>query len=497
MDVTTPLTQLPVLWKSFFDYSFDNPWFFTNYSFLLTLGVFLMLYALLLPQNLLRKLYLIVFSLFFYYKSSGPFLLIFVLLIFADYHFAILIDRVVHQRLRKFLMALSILISLSFLLYFKYSGFLTETINDLFHSHFEIHKLFLPIGISFYTFQSISYIVDVYQKKIPSSRSFIDYAFYMTFFPHLVAGPIVRAKDFIPQINEPQIVNRDIMKKALFRVVLGLTKKLLIADFLARYVDMVHTDPTMYSGFENLMSMYAYACQIYFDFSGYSDIAIGIALLMGYELKENFNNPYKARNITEFWRRWHISLSSWLRDYIYIPLGGNRKGAFNMYLFLMITMTIGGFWHGASWNFVWWGIAHGFALVIHKLFFSKDNNSSISKPNILWTILSTFFTFHFVSLLWILFRAENSTKAINSIKKIGSEYRVEDIVGFYLSRPEVCGMLLLGFIIIFLHRSVKPFAERLFLRMPIALLIAFLVVFFQIILQLRNTEIAPFIYFQF
>jgi len=273
---------------NFFGYSFDTPWFFTNYSFLVVLGFFLLVYSLLYNKDLLRKLYLIIFSLFFYYKSSGPFLIIFILLILGDYNFAKYIERIKSTRARKFLLIFSILISLSFLLYFKYSGFFLMNVNELFSMNFVIEKLFLPIGISFYTFQSISYIVDVYQGKIKSSSNFVDYAFYMTFFPHLVAGPIVRASDFIPQINNPLQIDRALLKTALFRIVLGFSKKLIIADFLGKFVDIVHSNPKLYSGVENLISMYAYSFQIYFDFSGYSDIAIGIALLMGYKLNENF-----------------------------------------------------------------------------------------------------------------------------------------------------------------------------------------------------------------
>ena len=192
--------------------------------------------------------------------------------------------------------------------------------------------------------------MDVYRKEIPPAKNFTDYVFYMTFFPHLVAGPIVRAKDFLPQIEKPQIIRLSLYKESLLRIIVGLLKKLFIADYLGKYVEIIHQGPDGFTGGENLLSMYAYSFQIYFDFSGYSDIAIGIALLLGYRLKENFDNPYGARNITSFWRKWHISLSLWLRDYIYIPLGGNRKGVFNTYLFLFITMLVGGLWHGADWR---------------------------------------------------------------------------------------------------------------------------------------------------
>jgi D-alanyl-lipoteichoic acid acyltransferase DltB (MBOAT superfamily) len=319
----------------------------------------------------------------------------------------------------------------------------------------------------------------------------------MTFFPHLVAGPIVRASDFTPQINTPHVIDRTQYKTAFFRILLGLSKKLLIADFLSKYVDMIHANPSSYSGFENIVSMYAYSCQIYFDFSGYSDIAIGIALLMGYQLKENFDNPYKATNITDFWRRWHISLSSWLRDYIYIPLGGSRKGKLNTYLFLLITMTIGGIWHGASWNFIVWGIAHGIALVLHKLFFVSQNYKIKKEDNWVVKIIGIFITFNFVSLFWILFRAENFQKAFDSVNKIISSFKPNDIIGFYFARKELLLMLLFAFVVIFMHKNVKLFLQKNFIKFPAVIIVLILIMFLQFVLQIRNTEIAPFIYFQF
>jgi alginate O-acetyltransferase complex protein AlgI len=482
--------------NDFLNYSFENPWFFTNYSFIFVLGIFLLLYSLFLNRNLLRKVYVILFSLFFYYKSSGWFLLIFIILIICDYNFARRIDIVENKRTKKFLLILSLLASLSFLLYFKYSGFFVQTIDDIFGSRFKPEALVLPIGISFYTFQSISYIVDVYQKKIKSSNSFIDYTFYMTFFPHLVAGPIVRAKDFIPQINNPLIVDKSVLNQSLFRIMTGLTKKLLLADYLAIYVDMVHNNPSGYTGAENLISMYSYACQIYFDFSGYSDIAIGIALLMGYKLKENFDNPYHAANITDFWRRWHISLSSWLRDYIYIPLGGNRKSVFKTYLFLMITMTIGGIWHGASWKFVLWGVAHGIALAMHKLFAGSKKEFPRQTPKFL-TFLNVIITFHFVSLLWIFFRATDFSSAFDSINEMVNNINLRDFTGFYHARKELVFMLLLSLLVVFLPKVIKTKLQEGFIKIPLWAVFIIMAIVFQLILQLKSPDIQPFIYYQF
>jgi alginate O-acetyltransferase complex protein AlgI len=483
--------------NDFFDYSFDNPWFFTNYGFLFVLGLFLILYSAFSSTGLLKKIYVILFSLFFYYKSSGPYLGIFIGMIVLDYNIALAIERIENNLKRKYLLISSILMSLSFLLYFKYSNFFLNIINEGFGSDYLIKNIFLPIGISFYTFQSISYIIDVYQKKIESSKSFIDYSFYMTFFPHLVAGPIVRAKDFIPQIKNPIFVDNKVINHAFLRIITGLVKKLLLADFLAKYVDIIHANPSLYSGFENLISMYAYTFQIYFDFSGYSDIAIGIALLLGYSLNENFDSPYQSINITHFWRTWHISLSSWLRDYIYIPLGGNKKGEINTYLFLMVTMLVGGFWHGADWKFIIWGGLHGLALGLHKLYLNFFKKDSIKLENRFRKLFSLVLTFHFVAVLWILFRATSYDSAIDSISKIILETNLNDISGFFYARKEVIYMLLLSSIIVFCPLFIKKQLKTYFKKIPFIFIILLFFFILQTILQLKDQEVQPFIYFQF
>jgi D-alanyl-lipoteichoic acid acyltransferase DltB (MBOAT superfamily) len=480
-----------------FSYSFENPWFFTNYGFLFILSIFLIFYSGFSSTGFWKKLYVILFSLFFYYKSSGPYIGIFIGMIFLDYNIALAIERFENGLKRKFLLLCSIILSLSFLLYFKYSNFFLNIVNDSFGTDYLIKNLFLPIGISFYTFQSISYIIDVYQKKIESSKSFIDYTFYMTFFPHLVAGPIVRAKDFIPQIKNPIFVDSNVIKNGFLRIMIGLVKKLLIADFLSKYVDIVHSNPSLYSGFENLMSMYAYTFQIYFDFSGYSDIAIGIALLLGYTLNENFDSPYLSFNITQFWRKWHISLSTWLRDYIYIPLGGNKKGEFNTYLFLMITMLIGGFWHGADWKFIIWGALHGLALAIHKLYLSLKKSDSNSIGNRFFSAVSLILTFHFVALLWILFRAQSYTSAIDSISKIRTNTKLFDITSFFVARGEVIYMLLISIVIAFCPLFIKKHIKAYFQKIPFVFILLLFLLTLQVILQLKDQEVQPFIYFQF
>jgi len=478
--------------RNIFQYSLESPWFFTEFSFLFVFAAFLLFYALLNNKGILRKIYLVLFSLFFYYKSSGPYLGLFVLMIISDYFFALWMDRSEGIK-RKIYLTLAIFYSLSFLLYFKYSNFFILNSNYLFDSNFNVTTLFLPIGISFYTFQSISYVVDVYRKKITPCKSFLNYSFYMTFFPHLVAGPIVRASDFLYQVDSPSWLNNTTYKESVFRVTCGLVKKLLFADYLGQYVDMVHSTPEGYSGAEHLISMYAYTFQIYFDFSGYSDIAIGIALMLGYRLNENFSNPYAAANITEFWRRWHISLSSWLKDYIYIPLGGNRKGKLNTYLFLIATMLIGGFWHGADWRFVIWGGAHGLALALHKYIKElprfKDGKG--------YNFLGILFTFNFVAACWIFFRATSFEDAFCSFTKILQEFQWNDFILKSVARPELSILILISALVAFFPNKWKTAVFQKVYQIPTWLWIFILAFSLQVIVQFREEVVQPFIYFQF
>lgn len=476
--------------RDLFLYSTKEPWFFTEFSFLFIFGIFVFFYALLFNWNVIRKCYLIAFSLFFYYKSSGPFLALFITQVTLDYLFAQWIQKK-DGFTKKLIGIISILFSLSFLLYFKYANFFIENTNSLLLTHFEFVDLFLPIGISFYTFQSISYLVDVYKEEIKASTNFLDYAFYMNFFPHLVAGPIVRASDFLGQVNHPERPSAHVFKESFVRIILGLIKKLFIADYLAKYVDMVFASPSIYSGGENIIGVIAYTFQIYFDFSGYSDIAIGLALLVGYRLKENFENPYNATNITVFWRKWHISLSSWLRDYVYIPLGGNRRGEFNTYLFLLITMLVGGFWHGASWKFVFWGAAHGIALGIHKLIKNWIPDHFILNG------LGWLCTFVFVSFCWIFFRASDLNSAIEIIMRITYHTQWIDFKGFWFSRFDFSLLIFAVFIIILIPMNWKKWSIESLFYVPAFFWIFFLFIALQLIIQFRDEVVQPFIYFQF
>ncbi len=345
------------------------------------LAFFLILYGLFLlirQRVIARTLYLLVFSLYFYYLSSGWYFLLLILSTLIDFCLGHFIYNAKTRKMSLFWLWVSILANLGLLGYFKYTHFLIDSVNALFSLDWSFQKIFLPAGISFFTFQTMSYSIDIYRRNIvPLTegvkgvgsffRQLADFAFFVSFFPQLVAGPIVRAAEFIPQIREKLSLTRVDLNRALLLISVGLFKKAIISDYISvNFVDRVFDTPTQYSGLENLLAVYGYAIQIYCDFSGYSDMAIGLALLMGFRLPENFNLPYRANSIRDFWRRWHISLSTWLKDYLYISLGGNRNGKFRTYINLMLTMLLGGLWHGANWVYVIWGGLHGAALAIDR-----------------------------------------------------------------------------------------------------------------------------------
>ncbi len=387
-------------------YNYDplNPMIFNSGVFFVLFAFFITIYTIIHKKKLAVTLYVIAFSLLFYYKSSGWYLWILVFTTFTDFSFAILITSAKQILWRKIWLTLSVGVSLGILAYFKYTNFFLENWDTIAGKNFQPLDIFLPIGISFYTFQSISYVLDVYWEKIKPTKNILDYAFYLSFFPQLVAGPIVKANLFLPQLKTKVKLTKENVYAGLWMIMVGLFKKAVIADYISQYNDLVFADPMHYSGFENLMAILGYTLQIYMDFSGYSDMAIGLGRIMGFNLGVNFNFPYKAFNITDFWRRWHISLSSWLRDYLYIPLGGNRKGKVRMYIHLFITMLLGGLWHGASWKFVFWGAMHGVGLAIHKSLSSVlDKVPDRHYVNFMsWSV-----TFIFVIFLWIFFRASD------------------------------------------------------------------------------------------
>jgi alginate O-acetyltransferase complex protein AlgI len=366
-----------------------------------------------------RRYWLLAASFYFYCVFSIPLSLLMVYSTVLGYFCARIIDANDAPWKRKAALMVSLIGNLCVLFVFKYVDFFAQSINAVAGKEMvPAFEVILPMGISFYTFQILAYTIDVYRRQIAAERSFINVALYVAYFPQLVAGPIMRASDLLPQFMEKHEINTTRILSGFLLLSWGLSKKIFIAEPMGQFVDPVYADPESYSGGALLLATYAFSIQIFADFSAYTDIAIGSARILGFRLMENFKQPYLATSIQDFWRRWHISLSTWLRDYLYIAMGGNRKGRMRTYANLMITMLLGGLWHGASWNFVIWGGLHGAALALERILTKRGDTPT---PRNCWNELSKwFFTFHFICLAWIFFRAKTFDAAINIIGGIAS-----------------------------------------------------------------------------
>jgi alginate O-acetyltransferase complex protein AlgI len=351
-----------------------------------------------------RQNWLLLFAGYFFYAWwDWRFLGLVIFSTVMDFCFAILIDEASDERRRKLFLILSIVANLGILGFFKYFVFFTTAFGLELDPIFS--EIILPIGISFYTFQSMSYTIDIYLREIKPTKSLLEFAVFVSFFPHLVAGPIMRAKALLPQIVAPRVMSWEKLHKGTFLILWGLYQKCVVADSLAWIVDPIFVKTGTYSGTQVLIGLYAFAFQIYCDFAGYSNLARGLAYYLGFELVVNFNVPYLATNPTEFWKRWHISLSTWLRDYLYIPLGGNRGGSLRTVRNLLITMLLGGLWHGAGWVFLIWGLYHGLLLAAYRLLGPIFRRMFSFKDSLVGTWIKTFIFFHLICLGWLFFRA--------------------------------------------------------------------------------------------
>ncbi len=481
-----------------FRYDAQAPLIFSSGLFLWLFAAFAAVYLLLQRRTTARLLFVTCFSYYFYYKSSGCYFVLLACVTLCDYTLARLMDRTDVRWKRRLLLCASLAANLGMLCYFKYTNFLREAFAALTGGHVDVLDIFLPVGISFFTFQSLSYTIDVYRRQIRPLGCLLDYAFYVSFFPQLVAGPIVRARDFIPQIRRPLFVSREMLGRAVFLIAGGLFKKAVISDYISlNFVERVFAEPGLYSGVECLMGVYGYALQIYCDFSGYSDMAIGIALLLGYRFNDNFDAPYRSASVTEFWRRWHISLSSWLRDYLYISLGGNRRGKLRQYVNLMLTMLLGGLWHGASWNFVVWGLMHGVALAVHKLWTGLWARPKGWRPRGARRAMCVLLTFHFVCLCWIFFRQESFADAVQMIGRIFTAFEPGVFPQWIGAYGPVAGLMLLGFALHFVPGSWEARACAWVTRLPLLGKALLLVCVAWIVIQVKSADVQPFIYFQF
>lgn len=610
--------------KGIFAFDPNSPLLFTHFQFWAFFAIVFALFSLLQSKTLLRNAYLFFVSLLFYYKTSGLFVGLLLLVTVSDFFIA---QGIYHFRdrslvMKRLLLCLSVIIDLGILCYFKYAYFFADVVNQLFGTSFEVtniaaewangivgsnffsvDRIILPVGISFYTFQVISYTADVYKGLVKPVRNILDFGFYVSFFPQLVAGPIVKASDFIPQLYRRYSLSRMQFGIAVFWILNGLAKKIILSDYLAvNFIDRVFNNPQFFGGFENLSALFLYSLQVYADFSGYTDIAIGLSLLMGFHLPLNFNSPYKAQNAGNFWKRWHISLSRWLQTYLYIPLGGNRNISFGTYFWIstitlialilsgniyvaltvlalaiaviftawrypekrkhiyanlnsMITMLLGGLWHGASMNFMIWGGLNGVGMVIFKFWRDMSLLCRAFVPTLLsfglyalkvyaflplWNLLLVFMifiaasawiryvyniigcknpltwlnrgwsilvTFTFITFTRLFFRSgSNLDPAIanetawgiakDMINSIGTQWNVNvlDVISAYRS---VFILFVLGMIVHWLPTRFKRRYRICFAKMPLPLMAIVTVLIIFICYQFVTAEMQPFIYFQF
>ena len=541
-------------WNAFlqqFLYDSKNPLLFNNGFFVYFFTLFILLFFALRNHHKARRYVFCIFSLYFFYKASGWFVGLVLVSAVVDFFLSNAIYREKSQSRKKFLLVLSILFNLGMLFYFKYTDFFIEISNSLFDTNFNPLNLILPIGISFYTFENLSYTVDVYRGEFKPADKFSDYLLFLAFFPKLMMGPIVRAHDFVPQINEPYVISERDFAKGFFLIISGLIKKLVISDYITlNMVDYMFDNPALHTGVENLMAVYGYAMVIYCDFSGYSEIAIGIALWLGFKIPPNFMSPYQSLNITEFWRRWHISLSTWLKDYLYIPLGGNRNFSIASFIFvggflvgsfimgvelfhlsnlwaavvsavlllifiipavitrktsgiaanfnLLTTMLLGGFWHGASWNFIIWGAIHGVGLGIHKIWMLlTDKSFAAFNQSRIYKIISGILTFHFVCFAWIFFKAEDLEITKTMIYQIFNNFDISVFGPFYDNYKGVVWMILVAMV---LHLIPDNLADKVIARTKTIPMVVYILVFFLFLIlygYFKSAEQVMPIYLQF
>jgi alginate O-acetyltransferase complex protein AlgI len=484
-------------------YDPNNPLFFTSFLFVIFFLSLLIIYRFFFEKKNYRVILLLIFSFFFYYKVSGFLFVVLIYLSIVNYFSAIIIVKLSKQPFKRIIFITSIILNLLPLIYFKYTNFFISILNDLTSRNIDFIYLLYPVGISFFTFKSLSYLFDIYLEKIEAERSFLDLTLFISFFANLLAGPIDRAGEFLPQIKKDVTISKDEIGMAMFLIISGLFKKVVIADYISlNFVDRIFDSPLRYTGLENLFAVYGYALQIYCDFSGYSDIAIGISLLLGLRLMDNFNSPYQSKSIVEFWRRWHISLSKWLLDYIFTPLQlkfRHLKKYANV-IAILITFLICGFWHGAAWTFIFWGLLHGVYLSCSVLF-KPQRDFVVDKLKLANTkildLTRVIFTFHLVAISWVFFRAADFQTALNVFSQIFNFFHGGILLDFVSSFKFIVILMAAGYFLHFLPKSYEIKMQNLLARMPSIVLALILALFIWLAAQVRSADLQPFIYFNF
>lgn len=484
-------------------YNPEDPLIFSTSLFLILFFFFLLFYNLLGKHKSARLFLIIIFSLYFYYKAAGIYLLVLIASAVINFYFAKWIAHYEDFSKKRLLLASAVILNIGLLGYFKYTNFILQIFNDIHLGNIEPLAIFLPIGISFYTFKSLNYVFDVYLDTMKPTESLRDFSVFVFFFPNILAGPIDRASDFLPQLDKEPFLSKEDLGKATLLIIAGLIKKVVIADYISlNFVDRVFDDPLRYTGLENLLGVYGYTLQIYCDFSGYSDMAIGIAMLFGFKLMDNFNSPFKATSIADFWRRWHISLSKWLLDYLFRPIQMKYRNL-RMYgniIALFVTFLICGLWHGAGWNFIIWGGLHGLFMSF-SLLVQKPKKYIFEKLKIADTKFLKFFqvlfTFHLIAISFLVFKVSNLSVIGDVFSQIFNFFHGEVITQFLELMPLISALMILGYLFHFMPVKVESFAQRMITRLPAFGKAILLVIIIWLVAQFKSADIQPFIYFQF
>jgi alginate O-acetyltransferase complex protein AlgI len=483
---------------------------FNSLDFAIFFPIFYILYWIVSDKLTIRNVLILLSSYVFYAWWDWRFLFLIIFSSLVDFTIGQKIFTASKKRTKRNYLIISLVLNLGFLAYFKYANFFIDSFIHsfrLFGAELDSFSLniILPVGISFYTFQTLSYTIDIYRERLKPTKNWLAFFSFVAFFPQLVAGPIERASHLLPQFYKTYKFNYQVMRSGLLLIGFGLFKKMVIADRLAVVVNQVYNNPTDYSGESLIIATVFFAFQIYCDFSGYSDIAIGIARTLGFDLMKNFETPYFSKSVTEFWRRWHISLSTWFRDYVYIPLGGSRKGKYRMYINLFLVFIISGLWHGAAITFIIWGFIHGVIIVLEKatktvkVKFYKNNK--IETGNLLESLLFGFITFIIVDIAWIFFRANNFKDAKYILTHLFDFSKPKSIYKLGLPNYEFdLAIIAITLLLIFdfIHRKYN--ALKLLNKMPMLVRsIFYVIIAFSILIfgTYGSDSVSEFIYFQF
>ncbi len=484
-------------------YNPGSPLVYTSVLFIILFSLLYAVYVFVYKDLKKRNILLLLFSLFFYYKISGLYVILLLLMASSDFFIGRKMFAVYSQRAKKLLLFLSLFINLGSLILFKYTNFFLDTIFGITTGQDSpvILNLIMPLGISFYVFKTLSYILDIYRETIEEpEKKYINYLLYVSFFPNILAGPISKARDMLPQFRTQLKLDNEFIGKAFLLILIGSFKKVFIADFLgANLVDRVFDSPEFFTGFEGLMAVYGYALQIYCDFSGYTDIVIGIAMMLGFTVNPNFNKPFLADNVSDFWRRWHMTLSGWLNEYVFYPLSYTfrKYKQYGAVLAVLITFFISGMWHGPKWTYIAWCTSHGIAIAFGMAIMNFRSRQSKSKWSGLYKAISIFITFHFIVFSMVLFRAESLVAAWKMYKLVFTQFNIGVAAQWIILYKAPFIIMLLGYLLHCLPMRWYDWAVKNFTAIHWSVKVIIIAAGIILIYQAFSSEAQPFIYLEF